>query len=691
MLSSEQQKTPDLYSEWNQASTQMLSAFALLFLVGFRLRLGVRSGYLAVDILLVVSGFAFCHFLLDEIDATGSFSIRKFCRRLFALIYPPILVMLATTSIANFGLGPITGQKTEGTEGLATAAFISNWLKILNVNSYFHPSFGSRMYSDTWAISLVFQLLMISGLIFGALTNAWFVESSQRKRVVGYIVWMMGIGGCVFAAFLSNKIQSGYQPFVRNPNSLTGSITTHISVFIFYSPFTRAWQFFAGAMLATLLRKNSTSKSISKNRWKSVLSYLLLGCSIALLLNSSSMGSVNHNHFFSRSRIQITVGALAFLASTFHKRYEFRFMNRFRQFAASRIFVIYLFLSPVVYFSELLIGFSIGVRIAAFLVCIGIAETALRIVRAMNLQLGNNRSRNKWSFPFTKVFIFAVCGILVNCFAVSGTIARDVFRLTPPTQATNGWDSPVAPCRFISDASGDLFKCNADDSLGQVVLIGDSHAMGLAAGFGMAARSAGQSWSVDARPGCSFAIFASAPQNVECEKWLQETIQLIKSTQPKIVFVFQCSRLRTGCPQLDFFPQIEDEFIDGVSKAINQIRLGQTKVVLLEDTPSVDLGSMSRSLLAPRSLQRVGVLPFFQEQLESVLMHYKKQLIEPGLVDGFVKMSSVVCQPESCKYIDDLGLPIWFDSDHLSLSGSLQFSEAIKIEIDALNVGHIGS
>src|SRR5258708_6635893 len=80
-----------------QPSIDGLRAIAVLAVVLYHADiLGMRAGYLGVDIFFVISGFLISRIIIEDF-ATGHFSLVGFYNRRVRRIIPALLVMVATT------------------------------------------------------------------------------------------------------------------------------------------------------------------------------------------------------------------------------------------------------------------------------------------------------------------------------------------------------------------------------------------------------------------------------------------------------------------------------------------------------------------------------------------------------------------------------------------------------------------
>ena len=61
------------------------------------------GGFIGVDLFFVLSGFLITTLLLDELDATGRISLRRFYERRVRRLFPALLVLLIVYTVVEAG------------------------------------------------------------------------------------------------------------------------------------------------------------------------------------------------------------------------------------------------------------------------------------------------------------------------------------------------------------------------------------------------------------------------------------------------------------------------------------------------------------------------------------------------------------------------------------------------------------
>ena len=623
-------------TDWRQTTAPLL-ALAALLVFGNQLEIGFHSGFLGIDVAIILCGFLVARNELKFEDA-----------------FKPLAVMLLLVLSGFFLFGPFDQQRNAAMQAIASIGLFSNWKYFERAGGFFHPVNGSQLLLHTWVVSLLVQL-----------AAAYFVLRKVMAQHLRRAALVLAVASFSVTSLFLIQHRSGFLVFDAHSESFLGDIVARSSEFVFFAPMSRGWQFFAGVWLgATDLRRFSVRTS----------RFFVIGALIAIFL-SGLLSNTAHDLFLSRDRLVVsgsTLIALTFLPSS---RFGKSWCGQITNFFSKQLYVAYLFLAPSLFSAQMVFGYSTGAKFAGVAGCL-VATWATRWL----LRFARDRK-----IDGKLIGVLGVFGAIVLVAVYTGSakpLAAIVFDRKPLPEAIASWEVAQLPCIFSTSSAGDLYECVEQDGLDEAVLVGDSHAMALQPGFSSAADTMDAKWSVLAKPGCTFALFKSAPQNVECEQWVKSVINRINATKVEVVFVYQCPRLRAGCPQGDLFPQYEEEFVFGVVAAINQIRDSDTKVVLLGDTPVVGIDQVSESLLMGNQFSRVAIAPFFQKQLESISEKYLNEIVKPKFVDGYVVMASELCELTSCRYRNSLGQPLWFDGDHLSQAGSLQFESILRRELD---------
>jgi peptidoglycan/LPS O-acetylase OafA/YrhL len=649
----------------HRTDVQVLRAIAVIAVIAYHAGLPVRSGFLGVDVFLVVSGYVICATLLRESSESGSISIPKFYVRRVRRLFLPLLTMLAVSMLLFWMFGPFIAHRSVSWQAFSSLGFFANFHYFSMAGGYFDPEKSASYFLHTWSLSLEEQFYLVFPLMIALiafLSRRASVRTRNRNIFIGVVT--LAVSSLVFSLWLIDSFPVS-QVLTQSGTSFIDRIKTDAESFAFFSPLTRAWQFLVGAVCALGVARTWQLKNHRLRIWFELLLLVLL---VALLVFDGSAST----SFFAPSRFAVTVitGLLVFTG-----------FDGFAVLSAigDRSYSLYLWHFPLLSFAALKFDSSATSRTIAVVVSIVCAELSFRFIetrsRAINVEHFLYRARVALVVSVAVFLLIAMIGV----FGVVQTVANDVLQREVVASPAAPWDVPSDRCATNGD--GFSYICNSGEaSDSQLILIGDSHARGLALGFGAAADSLRISWSADTAAGCTFAHFAVGRQLDSCDAWVDATLHRVLTLKPKLVVLFQCYRLGEGCSQTKMNAAQRDEFVAGVAAIIAELNAADISVLQVLDTPAVspEQASPSFFLNSPRiPIQRGSV----QTNAEVA-----KQL-------GFIAQSSIgryqlaeittgLCSAVNCRYVNDDYQPLWLDTDHLSQYGVVDRTEPLRRAIE---------
>ena len=213
---------------------QGLRAIAVIMVLLFHAGLPFPGGFLGVDVFFVISGFVITGMLHREHVKSGSVKLGQFYLRRFKRLTPALAVLVAiVVLVAAVVLSPLGPQQTAAATGIGALLLIANVVIDRSTGDYFAPAAETNPLLNTWTLSVEEQFY----LVFPALLMlGWYLARRFRsgRQAPAIIVGSLAVISLALALIGPNAIQNTFA------HSLMG----------FYSPFTRAWEFAAGALLA---------------------------------------------------------------------------------------------------------------------------------------------------------------------------------------------------------------------------------------------------------------------------------------------------------------------------------------------------------------------------------------------------------------------------------------------------------
>ena len=217
-----------------RAEIQALRALAVLGVLLFHLwPQRLQGGYVGVDVFFVVSGFLITDHLVRDHEQHGRVLLARFWGRRARRLLPASLLVLTVTAIAVYAWIPLSRWAQIGWELLASALYVENWALAAQSVDYMATSNVASPVQHFWTLGVEEQFYLIWPLLLMA--GAAIAVRGKRDAVAGIAV---AVG-------------------LATAGSLAFSIvyTALVPTIAYYSTFTRAWEFGAGALLALLLRR----------------------------------------------------------------------------------------------------------------------------------------------------------------------------------------------------------------------------------------------------------------------------------------------------------------------------------------------------------------------------------------------------------------------------------------------------
>lgn len=178
------------------------------------------GGYVGVDVFFVISGFLITNIILTDLDE-GRFSIVHFYERRARRILPALITVLVFTSILAIIFMPPDHMKSYAQSVVSVIAFSSNVFFYLT-NDYFSTVADEKPLLHTWSLAVEEQYYLFFPLILSAL---WFAGKHRLFALLATLTFM----SLVYSQSLANN----------------GKAEAN-----FYLIFSRAWELFAGSLLA---------------------------------------------------------------------------------------------------------------------------------------------------------------------------------------------------------------------------------------------------------------------------------------------------------------------------------------------------------------------------------------------------------------------------------------------------------
>lgn len=205
------------------------------------------GGFIGVDIFFVISGYLITGIIARGISA-DRFDLVEFYARRARRIFPALLIVLAATLVVGYRWMLPDAYRQLGIDTVASAAFSAN-IALMLQSGYFDVESAKKPLLHLWSLGIEeqFYLFWPLALMLSARLGANLFRASL----------LLGL-----ASFALNLAFTGPQPIAA-----------------FYLPFTRAFELFAGAVLALGWRETPEAQW---HDFRALAGAVLIGLSVAL-------------------------------------------------------------------------------------------------------------------------------------------------------------------------------------------------------------------------------------------------------------------------------------------------------------------------------------------------------------------------------------------------------------------------
>lgn len=207
------------------------------------------GGFIGVDIFFVISGFLITGIIARELDLER-FSLLGFYARRVRRIFPALIVVLCATLVLGWLWMLPAAYAQLGSDVFASAAFFAN-IALLLQSGYFDVESAKKPLLHLWSLGIEEQFYLFWPLLL-------MLAARMRLSMVA-MASILGVG-----SFLLNVALIGSEP-----------------VATFYLPFTRAFELFAGAVLAR--GWNRVSQTAAASNLRAVIGVALIAVAAAVL------------------------------------------------------------------------------------------------------------------------------------------------------------------------------------------------------------------------------------------------------------------------------------------------------------------------------------------------------------------------------------------------------------------------
>ncbi|MBB3862575.1 peptidoglycan/LPS O-acetylase OafA/YrhL [Novosphingobium hassiacum] len=633
-----------------------LRAVAVFAVVLYHVGIGLfPGGFVGVDIFFVISGYLITSIILREIDA-GRFSLWHFYQRRMRRIFPALFAMMAITIVVGSAILLPLDYRALGASTIATALFFSNFY-FAGKSGYFGSDAHEAPLLHTWSLAveeqfyIAFPLLMLMAARWGG-----------RQRV------MIVTGAAVSFLFAMWQVET-------KPAQA------------FYLPFSRAWEFLGGALLATGWLPAIASRALSQ----------IASATGAALIGWAVLAFSSDTPFPGASAAIPVCGAMLLIHAGQSGSLMSRLLAQPTMAFAGRIsYSLYLWHWPIIVFWRYRTDGQWQLAEQALIVVLSITLATLSWAFIEEPFRRKRLARGTATFGIAAVTIAVACASGAVLYLSSGLPQRVKPSVLALDFATLSMARLPGRCTGINPVfAGSLCLIGAQDG-GQpdFLLWGDSHARALTPAFDEAGKALGRSGRIASYAACPTLTgidrLDQAP-NHDCSAFNEAVFDALEKT-PSVRTVVLVSRwglcansTRTegGKPcQLGLdghdTPLSASEaelFRSGLETTVARLVAMKKQVILVGPIPEFRSNvpeTLARALFyhhppaldlsRAQYLKRQSVV--FAE-FHSLQSRFPVEVVYPHLV---------LCRTGECATTNK-GRSLYADDDHLSLSGSMMLRD----------------
>lgn len=620
-----------------RSDVQGLRAVAVLLVVLFHAGLGFSGGYVGVDVFFVVSGFVITRMLQRELSSTGRVSLRGFYARRVKRILPALATMtIGVLVLAALLTSPDGPQQVSAATARSASLFTANVQLYRLADGYFAVDQTVNLFLHTWSLAVEEQFYVVFPLLVLVTSH---LSARHRGRNLTAVLTLFAVTSFLLSAWVGWGL-----PFLPG---------VPLDRFAYYLPFTRAWEFLAGSLLA-LARPEARSLPHP-------LHPIITGAAVTAVIGSA-LWFDEHTTFPGVAALVPVLGTVSLIAAAAPGTHLWRLLScRPLVRLGDLSYSWYLWHWPGIVLVSTLWPTSWWAKV------LGAGTSLLPAWLSWRFVEGPWR-RAAWDGR-------RVLALAVTCCALPFIVAVGV-----RAGAKRHWGfEELAPLddRTVARLNG----CHSDDqeglewnpasctfdvpmSAGTMLLVGDSHAISMAD----ALQAVGQSQQLDlavwTRSSCGF-IAAVEDDDELCRLWRTRAIELVDQLDPDVVVIVNRAPWGDARDVDDYINRLDDVLTQVGSRPVVVVGTG----VVFPFTPLY-----SRSLARPEGAGYSLPLEELRSDrayLDEGLHRMLKGRTNVVFVDPLLTMCNARCPAR----MD--GTWLYYDSHHVTPEGSLRLVEPI--------------
>jgi peptidoglycan/LPS O-acetylase OafA/YrhL len=618
----------------------------LLFHVGLPFAAG---GFIGVDVFYVISGFLITGLLLREGEETGKVDLLRFYARRMRRLLPAALVVIVATLVASaLIVTPLRLTEIAG-DAAAAALYVANFAFAIDAADYLAEQAPSPLL-QYWSLAVEEQFYLVWPLILLVATRIFSL------RFVGWFILVLAIVSFGLSLYWTEASQA----------------------WAFFSPFTRAWELAAGALIAVGLLRipgRAPRASAAVAVW---LGLALIIVAIFLINRETPFPGV-------AAMLPVLGAVLVIVGGVSGRTLPGRLLgNPVFRYLGRISYSLYLWHWPILILIPIAIGSDeLVVRIGLAGVAIVVAAISTELIeqpfRRSSALAARSSGSVKWGLS-------ASVAVAVVALIMSGVISI-------PTP----WLSPDPVVVELAGVRDDKSRVRADgcmltytqskpktdcvygdpDGAKSAFLLGDSHAAQWFPALDAYATDKGWRLEVHSKAACSVLpvpLWERALKRTydECEEWRTAVLKRMKKQKPEVVFVgssrdYELWDNGRVVPSRDVYPYWQEQ----MTTLLRDLDDRAGRVILLAETPFLTYDPVD--CLAEKNADCDPPRSRVVDQEYAALEQAAADAVDATVLSA----NDLICPDLYCRTVAD-GIVVFRDPHHLTATYMAHLAEPIS-------------
>ena len=608
---------------------QGIRGLAVLLVVLYHSGGILPAGFIGVDIFFVISGFVIMKSVERRIADGHPFSIWDFLGRRVRRLFPALALLLSATMLMTPWFGTFSSRTQTFRTGIFSSVSAANlFLYRFRPEGYFETKEKANALLHLWSLAVEEQFYIFFAVLAALVGFGLRGRKGQLNfKVVLVILGTISLALCLF---LGKRDVVLPRALVR----IFGSESLGAD-FSFYLPFTRAWEFVSGILLAA-----ATSRIYFLRA-----SRLRQFCVVSLLVASCLVVSESRAFPGLQALLPVVLTVLLIGQAPVGGFPAVLLRSKILRWIGDRSYSWYLWHWPLIQFINPVAPGNKAVLLTAGLFGLIPAHLSFKYFEQFFIR---QKLRRVSSFGLLALPIFVSTVLLV-------TLPTYAAELNVHFDAENGCESGSLEDLQRESAC----TVEIENSIGQAILLGDSHAGQLSEGFIAAAGKLGLDATVATRAGKPLFVADGSPMRAGDD----ELVDAVINSKPLVVVIAQSrypTLLADGVDWSKAFSPVVDRF---VAAGIKVVVVDTAVFIYIEPREcsvfSIFINRCEASVIAKRS---------------SVIQYVRDALDEERAAVGqtgatVVDLIDVFCGKDECPSRRK-GKWMWRDSSHMSIYAS---------------------